>query len=94
MSIHGALPLVLVVTSVGIILAFVRGCLILEPRMAYVILYWGEYSGTLCDAGFHWVFPVGLSWRKVSLRDQVHQSPVTTVVDAEGNPIRVSAVCV
>ncbi len=89
----GLLPVVLIAALIGMVLVL-RGFFVLEPRIAYVILYWGKYSRTLSTAGIHWAFPIGLSWRRVSLRDRVFQSPLTTVVDAMGNPIQVSAVCV
>jgi regulator of protease activity HflC (stomatin/prohibitin superfamily) len=89
----GLMPFVLVAAVLGLVL-ILRGFFVLEPRTAYVIMYWGKYSRTLMTAGIHWAFPIGLSWRRVSLRDRVFQSPLTTVVDAVGNPIQVSAVSV
>ncbi len=78
-----------------ILLALIaRGLFIVEPRQAYVLLYWGKYSRTISTPGIHWAFPIGLSWRTVSMRDCIHNVPLTTVVDVHGNPIQVSAVCV
>jgi regulator of protease activity HflC (stomatin/prohibitin superfamily) len=71
-----------------------RGLFVVEPRMACVILYWGSYSRTISTPGIHFAFPIGLSWRWVSTRDSIFAVPLTTVVDAVGNPIQVSAVCV
>lgn len=73
---------------------FLRGIFLVEPRQAYILLYWGKYSRTIEEPGIRWAFPIGLSWRMVSTRDQCISLPVTTVVEAHGNPIQVSAVCV
>jgi regulator of protease activity HflC (stomatin/prohibitin superfamily) len=93
-------PLIGMVTPIaiiGILVALILlwwGFFILEPRTACVLMYWGKYSRTIMTPGIHWAFPIGLSWQRVSLRDRVFQSALTTVVDAMGNPIQVSAVCV
>lgn len=78
-----------------ILLGYVlKGLFIVEPRQAYVLMYWGKYSRTIDTPGIHWAFPIGLTWRTVSLRDGIFGLPLTTVVDTMGNPIQVSAVCV
>ena len=73
---------------------FLRGFFIVEPRQAYVLLYWGKYSRTVDEPGLKWVFPLGLDRRLIHTRDTVLQIPLTTVVEAVGNPIQVSAVAV
>ncbi len=73
---------------------FLRGFFIVEPRQAYVLLYWGKYSRTVDEPGLKWVFPLGLDRRLIHTRDTVLQIPLTTVVELVGNPIQVSAVAV
>ena len=83
-----ALPLI------GLYLLIIWGLFIVEPRTAFVLLRWGRHFRTIDRPGISLAFPIGLSWRKVSLRDTIFQIPLTTVVDTHGNPIEVSAVCV
>jgi regulator of protease activity HflC (stomatin/prohibitin superfamily) len=78
-----------------IFLVMLRRCLfILEPNQAAILLYWGKYKKTLNDAGFNFAQPIGLQRITVSTRDHIINLPITTVVEASGNPIQVSAVCV
>lgn len=65
-----------------------------KPREAHVLVYFGKYARTITEPGFHWASPFGLSRRIISTRDVAFSTPVTTVVEARGNPIQVSAVCV
>lgn len=80
--------------AIILLVLIARGLFIVEPRVAYVLMYWGKYSRTIATPGIHWAFPIGLSWKIVSMRDSIHGVPLTTVVDTHGNPIQVSAVCV
>jgi regulator of protease activity HflC (stomatin/prohibitin superfamily) len=83
--------------GIGFVLLYVvalRGIFIVQPREAHILLYWGRYSRTLYEPGINWVFPIGLSRRVCSTRDVVFPIPLTTVVEAHGNPIQVSAVCI
>lgn len=75
-------------------LVFGRGFFIVEPGVAHVLLYWGKYSRTITEPGLKWVFPIGLDRRMIRTRDAILQIPMTTVVEAHGNPIQVSAVAV
>jgi regulator of protease activity HflC (stomatin/prohibitin superfamily) len=76
-----------------LIFAF-RGLFIIEPKRSFVLMYWGKYSRTISSPGLHWAFPIGLTWKEVSLRDNIIALPKNTVVDGLGNPIQVSCVCV
>lgn len=83
--------------AVGLLvgLALFRSCLfVLEPRQAAVLLYFGSYRRTAKRIGFNFAFPFGLQKQLVSTRDTIISLPITTVVEASGNPIQVSAVCV
>ena len=64
------------------------------PREAHVLVYFGKYDRTITEPGLHFANPFGLSRRVISTRDVAFATPITTVVDARGNPIQVSAVCV
>ena len=75
-------------------IVLLRGFFVVEPRQAYVLLYWGKYSRTVDEPGLRFAFPIGLDRRLVHTRDTVLQIPMTTVVEAQGNPIQVSAVAV
>ncbi|MBK7586269.1 MAG: SPFH domain-containing protein [Myxococcales bacterium] len=89
-----------VVVGVGFIpglillILILRGFFVVEPRVAFVVLYWGKYRRSIVQPGIHWAFPIGLGWRRVSLRDAIAEIPLTTIVDTHGNPIQASAVCV
>lgn len=82
--------------SVGfVLLVMLRRCLfVLEPNQASILLYWGKYKSTLQSPGFNFAQPIGLRRIDVSTRDHIISLPVTTVVEASGNPVQVSAVCV
>jgi regulator of protease activity HflC (stomatin/prohibitin superfamily) len=79
----------------GILLLFVlSGIFIVGPREAHVLIYWGTVSRTVSEPGFNYAFPLGLQRQVVSTRDVAFSTAITTVVEANGNPIQVSAVCV
>ncbi len=94
------LELAIAAAGIGFIPALIvfililRGFFVVEPRTAFVILYWGKYRRTIMSPGISWAFSIGLGWRKVSLRDAIAEVPLTTIVDTHGNPIQASAVCV
>jgi regulator of protease activity HflC (stomatin/prohibitin superfamily) len=85
----------LVVSVSFIFLMMLRRCLfVLEPNQAAILLYWGKYKSTLQKPGFNFAQPIGLRRINVSRRDHIINLPITTVVEASGNPVQVSAVCV
>jgi regulator of protease activity HflC (stomatin/prohibitin superfamily) len=68
-----------------------RGFFTVGPNDSYLLLAWGEYRGTVRDAGYHWVgpfvrkIPMSLRARTVSIdRLKVH--------DITGAPIEMAAV--
>ncbi len=77
-----------------LLLLMLRAIFTLEPRQAVVLLYWGKFRRTVDTPGFHFASPIGLRKVTVYTRDTVIALPVTTVVEAHGNPIQVSAVVV
>ena len=82
------------VVLVFLLIVFAMSTFIVQPREAHVLLYWGKYTRTVTAPGFNFATPFGLSRRVISTRDSAFSTPVTTVVEAHGNPIQVSAVVV
>src|SRR3954467_9876734 len=78
----------------GLLILFSWFTFVVQPREAHILLYYGKVSRTVTEPGFNFAFPIGLSRKVVSTRDVAFTTPVTTVVEAHGNPIQVSAVCV
>ena len=64
----------------------------LEPGIEGVHLFFGNYVQTVQEPGIHFVQPIGRVIRKVSVRQLTHDIPASTVVEATGNPVVVSAV--
>jgi regulator of protease activity HflC (stomatin/prohibitin superfamily) len=71
-----------------------KSMFIVNPNEAHVLVYWGKVSRTVVDPGFNFAFPIGLDRSVMSTKLTTFATPVTTVVEAHGNPIQVSAVCV
>lgn len=67
---------------------------IVNPNEAHVLVYWGKVKRTATEPGFNIAFPIGLSRQVVSTTMTTFATPVTTVVEANGSPIQVSAVVV
>jgi hypothetical protein len=80
----------LVIVAGAIIAA---GLTAVSPGQARVVQLLGRYTGTVRRTGLRWVNP--FSTRKpVSTRIRNHQTEVTKVNDADGNPIEIAAVVV
>lgn len=80
---------------VGALLFFfiVPSFVINNPNEARVILFFGQYVGTLKRAGFYWVLP--FTTREVVSRKVVSLNTKTLKVnDARGNPIEIAAIIV
>lgn len=80
---------------IGAVLFFliVPSFVINNPNEARVILFFGQYVGTLKRAGFYWVLP--FTTREVVSRKVVSLNTKTLKVnDARGNPIEIGAVIV
>jgi len=84
--------------AVGILLilaAFIalRGLTPVAPGQARVVQLLGRYTGSIRQTGLRWVNPF-TTRRPVSTRIRNHQTEVTKVNDADGNPIEIAAVVV
>jgi regulator of protease activity HflC (stomatin/prohibitin superfamily) len=81
--------------AVGAVLAALvaPGFVAVQPNEARVLVFLGNYLGTLRQAGFHWVNPFAAK-RHVSLRVRNFNSERLKVNDANGNPIEIGAVVV
>ncbi|MFI7129628.1 SPFH domain-containing protein [Nonomuraea sp. NPDC050153] len=83
-----AASLVIVVGSV-----LTGGLTAVAPGEARVVQLLGRYVGTLRTPGFQWVNPFTMR-RRVSTRIRNHETEVTKVNDADGNPIQIATVVV
>jgi regulator of protease activity HflC (stomatin/prohibitin superfamily) len=64
-----------------------------KPGQARVVLLLGKYIGTVRETGLRWVNPF-TTRQSISTRIRNHQTEVTKVNDADGNPIEIAAVVV
>ena len=64
-----------------------------KPGQARVVLLLGKYTGTVRETGLRWVNPF-TTRQTISTRIRNHQTEVTKVNDADGNPIEIAAVVV
>ncbi|MFC4008111.1 SPFH domain-containing protein [Nonomuraea purpurea] len=80
----------LMVLAGGILLC---GLTAVAPGEARVVQLLGRYTGTLRTPGLQWVNPITLR-RRVSTRIRNHETDVTKVNDADGNPIQIATVVV
>ncbi|PZG14004.1 SPFH domain-containing protein [Nonomuraea aridisoli] len=78
-------------TLAGLVLFF--GLTAVAPGEARVVQLLGRYVGTLRTPGFQWVNPITVR-RRVSTRIRNHETDVTKVNDADGNPIQIATVVV
>jgi regulator of protease activity HflC (stomatin/prohibitin superfamily) len=69
------------------------GLTVVAPREARVIQFLGAYTGTVREPGLRFVNPF-TTRRKVSTRIRNHETTVSKVNDADGNPIEIAAVVV
>ncbi len=69
------------------------GLTAVSPGEARVVQLLGRYTGTVRTDGLRWVNPLTRR-RKVSTRIRNHETGVTKVNDADGNPIEIAAVVV
>jgi regulator of protease activity HflC (stomatin/prohibitin superfamily) len=79
------------VTLAGLVMSF--GLTAVAPGEARVVQLLGRYVGTLRTPGFQWVNPI-TGRRRVSTRIRNHETDVTKVNDADGNPIQIATVVV
>ena len=76
-----------------IIIISLVGLITVQPNDSRVIIFFGNYSGTVRDTGFWWVNPFTIK-RKVTLRIRNFNSDKIKVNDLRGNPIEIAAVIV
>jgi regulator of protease activity HflC (stomatin/prohibitin superfamily) len=79
------------VFSVGV--ACLGGFFVVNPNEGRVLLLFGDYRGTVRDAGWRWANPF-LTKRRISLRVRNFESGRLKVNDHDGNPIEIAAVVV
>jgi len=84
----GLAVLIFVVVSVAL-----RGLTPVVPGKARVVQLFGQYRGTIRDAGLQWVNPF-TNRIEVSTRIRNLESAQAKVNDADGNPIEIAAVVV
>ena len=94
-SLNERVPLATVPAFLGMLIAFVMllGFFIVNPNEAKVLLLFGDYKGSVKNAGFKWANPL-LKKRRISLRVRNFESQKLKVNDNEGNPIEIAAVVV
>ncbi|WP_030440252.1 SPFH domain-containing protein [Actinoplanes subtropicus] len=84
--------------TIGVVLLVADAIVLLgltavRPGQARVILLLGKYTGSVRETGLRWVNPF-TTRQAVSTRIRNHQTEVTKVNDADGNPIEIAAVVV
>jgi hypothetical protein len=93
---HGAPGAALIVAGVLLIIAGIvslAGLTTVTPGQARVVQLFGRYVGTVRTPGLRWFNPFTRR-RNVSTRIRNHETTVTKVNDADGNPIEIAAVVV
>jgi regulator of protease activity HflC (stomatin/prohibitin superfamily) len=70
-----------------------RGLTAVAPGQARVVQLLGRYTGSVRHTGLRWVNPF-TTRQRISTRIRNHQTEVTKVNDADGNPIEIAAVVV
>lgn len=90
------MPPIISIAFVGgfffLLIFLLPGLFILQPRQEAVLLRWGKFIGVIRGEGVRWSQPFGRNIIKVSTQDQTFEVHKTTVVEANGNPIEISAV--
>lgn len=76
-----------------VIIIGLAGLITVQPNDSRVIIFFGNYSGTVRETGFWWVNPFTIK-KKVSLRIRNFNSDKIKVNDLRGNPIEIAAVIV
>lgn len=70
-----------------------RGFFVVHPNEAKVLVFFGNYAGSVRLAGFHWSNPF-TTRKAVSIRVRNFNSETIKVNDETGNPIEIGAVVV
>ncbi|MFT4844407.1 MAG: regulator of protease activity HflC (stomatin/prohibitin superfamily) [Planctomycetota bacterium] len=87
--------IVLLLTLIGIPfgILILCGLVLVNPNQSKVVILFGNYKGTLREAGLYWVNPFSVR-RPISLRAHNFNSEHLKVNDLRGNPIEIGAVVV
>ena len=86
-----AIPVFIFLPLLGIL--WLTGLFIIQPNQTSVLVFFGNYQGTVKTNGFFWLNPF-YTKKKVSLRVRNLESDVIKVNDQQGNPILISAIVV
>lgn len=78
---------------IPIVFILLPGFFIINPNTSRVMIFFGDYKGTIKKNGFYWVNPFFVK-RKVSLRAHNFDSERVKVNDKLGNPIMISVILV
>lgn len=89
----GAVVLLAMIGGGILALYMLGGFFIVQPRTQVVVLRFGKYQHTIVDEGIRWVFPLGRRLYRLSSQLISVDLPRLMVLEANGNPIEVSAVC-
>lgn len=77
----------------AIVIIFSTSLTIIQPNEAKVLTFFGNYIGTICDAGLFMTVPF-TDKQRVSLRVCNFNSQILKVNDSKGNPVEIAAVIV
>ena len=78
--------------TLGVVLS--TGFFIVQPNQAQVLIFLGQYIGSIRQPGFYWILPIAIARQKVSLRVRNFNSDYLKVNDEQGSPIEIGAVIV
>ena len=84
---------VLSILGLGLVVFLLAGFFVVNPNQAKVLQLFGDYVGSVRQAGFHWANPL-LSKKAVSLRVVSFESGKLKVNDLDGNPVEIAAIVV
>ena len=76
-----------------VVIVSLTGFIVVNPNESKVLLLFGNYKGTLKDAGFWWANPF-LTKKRLTLRIRNFETPKLKVNDHVGNPIEIAAIVV
>jgi regulator of protease activity HflC (stomatin/prohibitin superfamily) len=81
------------ILAIGFAIFLMNGFFTQQPNIARVLIFFGNYRGTVLESGFHWANPLYFKQR-VSLRSRNLTGERLKVNDKRGNPIEIAAVVV
>lgn len=93
MEILGVFVVLAMIGATFVTLYAIGGFFIVQPRTQVVVLRFGKYQYTITDEGIRYVFPLGRKLYRLSSQVVSVDLPRLMVLEANGNPIEVSAVC-